>query len=90
MLRANPNVCFEVDHMNSLTNWQSVIAWGRFEELQGDEAEHALELLIERLAPLLENETIQPTHGQAATADGRQAVIYRIALTKCTGRFERR
>src|SRR5207249_11652316 len=33
MMRANPEVCFEVDHIDDLTNWQSVIAWGSFEEL---------------------------------------------------------
>lgn len=27
MMRANPNVCFEVDAMESLANWRSVIAW---------------------------------------------------------------
>ena len=29
-------VCFEVDHIRDLGNWQSVIAWGRYEELAGD------------------------------------------------------
>jgi uncharacterized protein len=27
MMRANPNVCFEVDEMESMANWRSVIAW---------------------------------------------------------------
>ena len=35
MMRENPWVCVEVDHMDNLANWRSVIAWGRFEELGG-------------------------------------------------------
>jgi nitroimidazol reductase NimA-like FMN-containing flavoprotein (pyridoxamine 5'-phosphate oxidase superfamily) len=34
MLRANPEICFEVDDVESLVNWQSVLAWGRFEDWQ--------------------------------------------------------
>jgi nitroimidazol reductase NimA-like FMN-containing flavoprotein (pyridoxamine 5'-phosphate oxidase superfamily) len=33
MMRKNPSVCFQVDHMQNMANWQSVIAWGKFEEL---------------------------------------------------------
>ena len=33
MMRKNPDVCFEVDNTKNLANWQSVIAWGSFEEL---------------------------------------------------------
>ena len=35
MMRENPNICFEVDRIESLGNWQSVIAWGTYEELTG-------------------------------------------------------
>jgi len=28
MMRENPEVCFEVDHIKDITNWESVIAWG--------------------------------------------------------------
>jgi hypothetical protein len=28
MMRANPHVCFEVDHRENLANWRSVVAWG--------------------------------------------------------------
>ena len=33
MMRANPFVCFEVEDIDDLANWHSVIAWGVFEEL---------------------------------------------------------
>ena len=34
MLRKNPKVCFEVDMMTDMRNWQSVIVYGKFEELK--------------------------------------------------------
>ncbi|HUJ76140.1 MAG TPA: pyridoxamine 5'-phosphate oxidase family protein, partial [bacterium] len=42
LMRANPEVCFEVDTYTSLTNWRSVIAWGHFEELKGDDARRGM------------------------------------------------
>jgi nitroimidazol reductase NimA-like FMN-containing flavoprotein (pyridoxamine 5'-phosphate oxidase superfamily) len=33
-MRANPLVCVEVDHVTSRSEWVSVVAYGRFEELQ--------------------------------------------------------
>ena len=33
MMRKNPNVCFQVDKTESMSDWQSVIIWGTFEEL---------------------------------------------------------
>jgi nitroimidazol reductase NimA-like FMN-containing flavoprotein (pyridoxamine 5'-phosphate oxidase superfamily) len=34
MMRQNPKVCFEVDTMENMANWQSVIAWGSYEEVR--------------------------------------------------------
>ena len=96
MMRANPHVCFEVDHMDDLSQWQSVIAWGTFEELHGAEASAAMHVLVDRLAPLMTSETSQPPHGIAASGEqheqaaGTRAAIYRITLTEMTGRFEKR
>ena len=42
-MRKNPHVCFEVDNLKNLANWQSVISWGVYEELNDDtERYHAL------------------------------------------------
>ncbi len=95
MMRENPNVCFEVDRMDDLGNWRSVIAWGHFEELSGSEADHAMASLLAKLLPIaVTSETSHPpkdlTHQHRAQSDGLPAVIYRIRLTELTGRFERR
>jgi uncharacterized protein len=94
MMRANPEVCFQVDHRTGLSDWQSVIAWGRFEELQGSEATRAMDLLLDRLLPLLAGEGAPATHDEArATLAAGTAVehlaLYRIRLRERTGRFEK-
>jgi len=49
MMRANPEVCFEVEDLRHLPQWASVIVYGRYEELAGDQAAAALDELIARL-----------------------------------------
>jgi nitroimidazol reductase NimA-like FMN-containing flavoprotein (pyridoxamine 5'-phosphate oxidase superfamily) len=45
-MRANPEVCLEADHYDPATgSWRSVIAWGRYEELEGEVAEDARRLI---------------------------------------------
>lgn len=100
LMRADPNVCFEVDHMEDPANWHSVIALGRFEELQGADAAHGMAILIERLRPLIVSETTH-MHRQYETLvdhEGGRAgpplksmrtVVYRLDLQTKTGRFER-
>lgn len=94
MMRKNPSVCFEVDQMDDMTNWRSVIAWGTFEELHGEEGRRGMGVLMQRLAPLMASATSAPDHGrraghQAETA-ASEAVIYRLVLSEKTGRFEKR
>ncbi len=94
MLKKNPVCCFEVDSMQDMGNWQSVIAWGRFEELEGDEAESALKKLVSKLMPLMTSQSSQPTHGldplHKLEALHSKATVYRIKIEEKTGRFEKR
>ncbi len=96
MMRANPFVCFEVEQIDDLANWRTVIAWGVFEQLAGKDEQRALQLLVNRLTPLIPSATAQPgvcTHdaeGHAHDTAGRTPILYRIALSEKTGRFEKR
>ena len=94
MMRKNPWVSVEVDDIADLANWRSVIAWGRFEELFGDEATLAFARLRARFEALVVSETtpaaatLKTGEAPVRSGDGH-ASIYRIRLVEKTGRFER-
>lgn len=94
MMRANPSVCFQVDRIAGLDTWQSVIAWGTFEELHEEDAAKAKASIEQRMLPLLGGGSLQRAHGMDGwglqPSTWRDAVLYRIALTKKTGRYESR
>ena len=60
LLRENPECCFEVDVMKDLANWRSVIAWGTYEEVTGEDADKVIDKLINTIAPMMPSETSQP------------------------------
>jgi nitroimidazol reductase NimA-like FMN-containing flavoprotein (pyridoxamine 5'-phosphate oxidase superfamily) len=86
-MRSNPAVCFEIDRMESLSNWRSVIALGTFSELEAKPADVAMELLRRRLAPLVASATSLPD--SRLHASGRPWSVFRILLGERSGRFER-
>lgn len=94
MMRKNPAVCFEVESVINLANWQSVISWGTFEEITGESERHqAMQKLMDRLLPLITGKTEQPTHGintHKQDTVGHEAILFRIKLNNKTGRFEKR
>jgi uncharacterized protein len=93
IMRENPQVCFEVDSIESMTNWRCVIAHGKFEELKTEpEQTMALKVLKDRLVPYLLSETMRPQwldHGPEVVEKKLKPVVYRIQITTMTGRFEK-
>lgn len=93
ILRKNPNVCFEVDVMTDMRNWQSVIVVGRFEELKKKQALQARDLLFGKVFSLGTSSTIHAhEHGTSSGLDDSNRVkyvLYRIKIKKITGRFEK-
>lgn len=93
MMRANPNVCFEVDTMENMGNWKSVIAWGIFEELiENDKRKMGIKKLFNRTVPAIPSKTLQLSpQWPFPPDDGEhlQGIIFRIKLNKKSGRFEK-
>ena len=93
ILRKNPEVCFEIDLMVDMRNWQSVLVFGKFEELKEKEAEAAREMLYSRVFPLMTSSTVHHhEHGENGTVDDStrvKYVMFRIRIQKITGRFEK-
>ena len=81
MLRENPQVCVEVDEYDTdgKGSWRSVIAFGTYSELAGDEIEAALSLLRERFA-----RTAGRASGPRPLSAG--VVVLRIKFDEISGR----
>ncbi|BBX69981.1 pyridoxamine 5'-phosphate oxidase family protein [Mycolicibacterium psychrotolerans] len=86
-LSHDDTVCFEVENITDLSNWRSVIAWGTAELLQGSAARDGLNLLLDRLAPVLGPE-FAAAHAAAHSGAEFTGTVYRIHLAEKTGRFE--
>lgn len=93
IMRKNPKVCFEVDDMRNMANWQSVIAWGEFEELKDPtQRGKALVKLHDRILPMMASETVRLSSSWPFPPDEMskiKGVAFRILVSKKTGRFEK-
>jgi nitroimidazol reductase NimA-like FMN-containing flavoprotein (pyridoxamine 5'-phosphate oxidase superfamily) len=93
IMRRYPTVCFEVDRLQNMGNWQSVVAHGEFEELTDTQLRNsALQKLHERVLPVVSSETthLSPDWPFApAQLDKIEGVTFRIRLREKSGRFER-
>lgn len=94
MMRQNPDVCFQVDTIENMTNWRSVILWGRYEELTDEREQQAgMKIMMDRLTPFVISESVRPSRGFSHPPEivekGVKAVVYRIKIAEKTGRFEK-
>jgi len=93
MMRKNPMVCFEVDDLENMSNWRSVIAWGKFEELKTPEQRiEGMGILMDTVMPFMTGETTishSLRDSPQKSIEAMQGVVYRIELTEKTGRYEK-
>jgi uncharacterized protein len=93
LMRKNPEVCLQLDNLGQMDNWQSVILWGRFEELNDkNERNNALQKLVNRILPVLTSELVHIAPHYPFPPDELEnisGVVYRIHITEKTGRFEK-
>lgn len=93
MMRKNPEVCFEVEEIQSIFRWQTVIAWGRFEEItDSQERGRAMQGLIHKIMPMVSDPAQHPFHAISVNEYDIETkielVLYKIILSSKTGRFE--
>jgi nitroimidazol reductase NimA-like FMN-containing flavoprotein (pyridoxamine 5'-phosphate oxidase superfamily) len=93
MMRQNPKVCFEVYRMENMGNWQCVVGWGNYEEIEdGTKREEALKILLKRDLPMITSKTVQLTTDwpfMPENVNSIKGVVFRIKLDIKTGRYER-
>jgi uncharacterized protein len=93
IMRKNPKVCFQVDNIKNLANWQSAVCWGEFEELTSEVLKRqALEKLSSRAIPLVSSQTMHITPEWPFPASNDQAIsgiFFRLKLIEKMGRYEK-
>jgi nitroimidazol reductase NimA-like FMN-containing flavoprotein (pyridoxamine 5'-phosphate oxidase superfamily) len=84
-MRENPLVCLEVDEIVDKDHWSSVVVYGVYEEIQDADGEEDARRRAEGLFQHRRQWWLPAT----AKLPGREphaAVVYRIAITRVTGR----
>jgi len=87
MMRANPKVCFQVDEIIDTFRWKSVILWGNYTELTGEERQQAMQGIIHKIMPLTDRPSEEPSHG-INQANHANIIVYKIELTAISGKYE--
>lgn len=91
ILRQNPQVCLAVTEVRQLTDWQSVVIDGTFEELKDLDAMKGIQLLITRLQRVINEEGEQEVEfisDMSRAKPDHPKVIYRINIQEMNGRYE--
>lgn len=93
VMRENPNVCFEVDQVSNISNWQSVIIHGTYEELLGEKAREAIQFFTNHLRPHFNKKSKHLGYGiidlHESQKSSLKTVIFRIKILAKSGRFEK-
>jgi len=80
-LRKTPRACLQVDEVKDALNWQSVIAFGSFEEISAPEKRsEILGKLLSRFPLLTPVESVL-----AQDAAPPQSIVFRIRIDRITG-----
>jgi len=93
MMRANPQVCVQLDATRNIVDWTSVILWGRFEELSGMAAAQAMGVLIDHLSPFLEelgplSRSLRDVTPHEPNGSPQVDIVYCVHVERMTGRRE--
>lgn len=79
-MRENPRVCFQVDEIESDFKWQSVIVFGRYEEIKNEEnIARTMSLLLQKFPSLTPVETYI-----VESAGTPLPIVFRIKIEKIT------
>ena len=89
-LREYNKVSFQVDRILSFRHWESVQAYGIFQELTGDRAKYCLKQFAEGVERTIDQKKAERPHFLSHFSGRLQAsempVVYRIAVTRIIGK----
>ena len=84
-MRENPLVCLEIDDIQDQNHWQTVVIFGRYEEIQDSpevaEARQRAEALFQQ-----RSEWWLPAAAKVGSRERHAVVVYRIHIDRISGR----
>ncbi|RZK43076.1 MAG: pyridoxamine 5'-phosphate oxidase family protein [Pedobacter sp.] len=87
MMRKNPKVCFQIDSIENTFRWKSAILWGKYQELEGQERQQAMQGILQRVMTLRDKAWIPSSHA-IDPALHKDLIVYKILIEEGTGRCE--
>jgi nitroimidazol reductase NimA-like FMN-containing flavoprotein (pyridoxamine 5'-phosphate oxidase superfamily) len=91
MMTENPKVCFQVEYIENMLKWESVICWGKFEELTDiGKRDKAIQILKNRISVSVDNAGLHKSPYwpfSLSDLDNVEGVLFCIQLNKKTGRL---
>ena len=89
-MRINPSVAFQVEEVNSINSWRSVLIHGEFEEINGAEAKYELHKFAEGVKNVIsekENRNLQYiSEFSSDIYAGGTTIVYKIKITDIIGK----
>lgn len=90
-MRKKQMVCLEVDEIESVTRWKSVLAHGDFEELSGIDAKNLLHQFSQGVKDIINREPNKDVQfinefSSKLGAEGNSPIVYRIKIREITGK----
>ena len=84
-MRQNPKVCVEIEDVADKNHWTTVLAFGRYEEMDDSPADRAARNSAEQLFSK-RPEWWLPAAAKVGSGEHHAMVIYRIQIDRMTGR----
>jgi nitroimidazol reductase NimA-like FMN-containing flavoprotein (pyridoxamine 5'-phosphate oxidase superfamily) len=92
MMRENPKICCEIDTLEAMATWKSVIVWGSFEEITNEEERSkALKVLLSRVYPFVISKKMQLGDQWPFAPENLndiKGIVFKINIEEKSGRFE--
>ena len=84
-MRENPKVCLEVEDVEDKDHWRTVVAFGRYEEIQDSPEESEARMRAQELFQQ-RPEWWLPAAAKVGSRERHAVVVYRIHIDRVTGR----
>ncbi|MBZ4191618.1 pyridoxamine 5'-phosphate oxidase family protein [Niabella beijingensis] len=89
IMRENPDVCFQVENIETMVKWESVVCWGKFKELNSaEDRQNAIRVLQARIAAKVgSDDLLKSSYWPFAISDSdKDGILFCIELKQMTGR----